>query len=74
MVTLLFIIGFLLNFISVMMYFYLIVVGTPPRLDKRTIDFSSLPKLDPDVPPTPFSFLNRSVNIQVLVQCKKKIM
>ena len=31
--------------------------GTPPRLDKRTIDFSGLQKQYGDVPATPFSFL-----------------
>ena len=30
--------------------------GTPPRLNKETIDFSVLEKQQPDDPPTPFSF------------------
>jgi tRNA uridine 5-carboxymethylaminomethyl modification enzyme len=31
--------------------------GTPPRLDRRTIDFSRFARLDGDDPPSPFSFL-----------------
>lgn len=37
------------------------VSGTPPRLQKRTIDFSRLESVDPDNPPVPFSFLNERV-------------
>jgi tRNA uridine 5-carboxymethylaminomethyl modification enzyme len=35
--------------------------GTPPRLLKSSIDFSVLKEQKGDDPPTPFSFLNRSV-------------
>ncbi|XP_060562623.1 protein MTO1 homolog, mitochondrial-like [Ruditapes philippinarum] len=38
--------------------------GTPPRLDKNTIDFSVLPSLKGDNPPEPFSYLNKEVWIQ----------
>jgi tRNA uridine 5-carboxymethylaminomethyl modification enzyme len=31
--------------------------GTPPRLDRRTIDFSRFARLEGDDPPVPFSFL-----------------
>lgn len=32
--------------------------GTPPRLDKKTIDFSALEVQKGDSPPSPFSYLN----------------
>ncbi|XP_066589503.1 protein MTO1 homolog, mitochondrial [Prorops nasuta] len=35
--------------------------GTPPRLDKSTIDFSKCQKHYPDSKPEPFSFLNEKV-------------
>ncbi|XP_053200613.1 protein MTO1 homolog, mitochondrial-like [Panonychus citri] len=35
--------------------------GTPPRIDGRTIDYSSLECSKGDDPPNPFSFLNKSV-------------
>ncbi len=35
--------------------------GTPPRLDKNTIDFEKLAKSVGDDPPVPFSFMNESV-------------
>uniref|UniRef100_A0A2P2I6T4 Protein MTO1 homolog, mitochondrial n=1 Tax=Hirondellea gigas TaxID=1518452 RepID=A0A2P2I6T4_9CRUS len=38
--------------------------GTPPRLLRRSIDFSSCERHDPDDPPVPFSFLNRAVDIK----------
>ena len=37
--------------------------GTPPRLDKKTIDFSILEVQDGDDPPPPFSYLNESVSV-----------
>lgn len=37
--------------------------GTPPRLDKNTIDFSGLKEHTGDHPPQPFSYLNDSVEI-----------
>ena len=37
--------------------------GTPPRLDKKTIDFGRLEIQDGDDPATPFSFLNETVSI-----------
>ncbi|OAX78253.1 tRNA uridine 5-carboxymethylaminomethyl modification enzyme GidA [Emergomyces africanus] len=37
--------------------------GTPPRLDKKTIDFSSLQIQPGDSPPTPFSYLNKRVDV-----------
>lgn len=36
--------------------------GTPPRLDKKTIDFSDMEIQEGDVTPTPFSFSNHSIN------------
>ncbi|RUS79144.1 hypothetical protein EGW08_013091, partial [Elysia chlorotica] len=38
--------------------------GTPPRLDKRTIDFSQLPINYGDSRPSPFSFMNETVWIK----------
>ena len=35
--------------------------GTPPRLDKNTIDFTVLEEQLPDNPPTPFSFSTESI-------------
>ncbi|KAM5452082.1 Mitochondrial Translation Optimization [Microsporum audouinii] len=37
--------------------------GTPPRLDRKTIDFSTLEPQLGDSPPSPFSYLNNSVQI-----------
>ena len=37
--------------------------GTPPRLDRDSIDFSALQVQPGDSPPTPFSFLNKTVEI-----------
>ena len=37
--------------------------GTPPRLDRDTIDFSVLERQRGDSPPTPFSYLNDAVQI-----------
>ncbi|KAF1813172.1 glucose-inhibited division protein A subfamily [Eremomyces bilateralis CBS 781.70] len=38
--------------------------GTPPRLDKSTIDFSDLLEQPGDSPPVPFSYLNRRVEVE----------
>ncbi|KAF9925923.1 Mitochondrial Translation Optimization [Mortierella alpina] len=35
--------------------------GTPPRLDGKTIDYSELVPQHGDMPPSPFSFLNKEV-------------
>jgi tRNA uridine 5-carboxymethylaminomethyl modification enzyme len=37
------------------------IAGTPPRLDGRTINYSSLLEQYGDNPPSPFSFLNATV-------------
>lgn len=37
--------------------------GTPPRLDKKSIDFSSLEVQPGDSPPQPFSYLNSTVQV-----------
>lgn len=44
-------------------FFYLI--GTPPRIDGKTVRFDILQKQVGDDPPTPFSFLNETKNIKV---------
>ena len=43
--------------------------GTPPRLDRKTIDFSSLAVQPGDKPPTPFSYMNETVAIQNQLDC-----
>jgi len=43
--------------------------GTPPRLDKKTIDFSSLEIQRGDDPPMPFSYLNETVSVQEQLLC-----
>lgn len=43
--------------------------GTPPRLDKKTINFSALEPQDGDDPPMPFSFLNEKVQVEDQMQC-----
>lgn len=43
--------------------------GTPPRLDKKTIDFSRLQEQPGDDPPAPFSYLNDAVTIQNQLFC-----
>ena len=37
--------------------------GTPPRLDRKTIDFQKLEVQDGEDPPTPFSYLNDTVSV-----------
>lgn len=37
--------------------------GTPPRLDRKTVDFSILEVQRGDSPPQPFSYLNKTVQI-----------
>ena len=43
--------------------------GTPPRLDKKTIDFGLAEEQKGDEPPTPFSYLNDRVQVQDQLQC-----
>lgn len=43
--------------------------GTPPRLDRKTIDFSILELQLGDNPPTPFSYLNDSVAVKDQLFC-----
>jgi tRNA uridine 5-carboxymethylaminomethyl modification enzyme len=43
--------------------------GTPPRLDRRTIDFSVLVPQDGDEPPMPFSYLNERVAVEKQLTC-----
>ncbi|KAF2172764.1 hypothetical protein M409DRAFT_49297 [Zasmidium cellare ATCC 36951] len=43
--------------------------GTPPRLDKRTIDFEKLEVQPGDEPPTPFSYLNDKVQVEQQLNC-----
>ncbi|PGH02701.1 tRNA uridine 5-carboxymethylaminomethyl modification enzyme GidA [Helicocarpus griseus UAMH5409] len=37
--------------------------GTPPRIDRKTIDFSNLQIQPGDSPPVPFSYLNKRVDV-----------
>ena len=43
--------------------------GTPPRLDKKTINFSQLENQPGEVPPTPFSYLNDTVVVGEQLPC-----
>ena len=43
--------------------------GTPPRLNKATIDFRDLETQHGDMPPTPFSYLNESVSVLDQLTC-----
>lgn len=43
--------------------------GTPPRIDKKTIDFRILEGQEGDDPPMPFSFLNEKVQVENQLTC-----
>ena len=43
--------------------------GTPPRLDKKSIDFSRLEIQPGDNPPVPFSYLNEAVTVHDQLHC-----
>jgi tRNA uridine 5-carboxymethylaminomethyl modification enzyme len=38
--------------------------GTPPRIDRRSVDFGKLIVQEPDIPPVPFSFSTKSIKQQ----------
>ena len=43
--------------------------GTPPRLDRKTIDFNALEPQPGDDPPIPFSYLNNRVQVEHQLDC-----
>lgn len=43
--------------------------GTPPRLDRKSIDFAQLERQPGDEPPTPFSYLNEKVAVDEQLDC-----
>ena len=42
-----------------------LIAGTPPRIDKSTINFDPLWEQVGDEPPTPFSFINEVKGLEV---------
>ena len=43
--------------------------GTPPRLDRKTINFKELEEQPGDKPPMPFSYLNDTVAVKDQLLC-----
>lgn len=43
--------------------------GTPPRLDRKTINYAILEPQEGDDPPMPFSYLNNTVSVQDQLLC-----
>lgn len=43
--------------------------GTPPRLDRKTINYDILEPQEGDEPPTPFSYLNDAVSVRDQLLC-----
>lgn len=43
--------------------------GTPPRLSKKTIDYTNLEPQHGDDPPTPFSYMNEKVSVVEQLSC-----
>ena len=48
-----------------MLVYTSVCVGTPPRIDGRTVKYAFLEKQCGDNPPTPFSFLNLRKGLEV---------
>ena len=46
-------------------YHHVALIGTPPRIDGKTVNYSTLQVQPGDDPPTPFSFMNEQQGIQV---------
>ena len=44
--------------------------GTPPRLNRASINFRGLERQHGDVPPTPFSFMNNRVEVENQLTCR----
>lgn len=56
-----------------LLYCFIFLSGTPPRITSDMIDYSKCIIQPGDAEPTPFSFMNERVKINVGTHCIKSI-